>query len=154
GMLAETTNSTGWAVPALGLFIVFGTFTLVRVLGYVVRRGVITVDKIYGALSVYLLAGFTWGGVYALTELLNPGSFQWASAPERHTNTLLQTFVYLSFVTLASLGYGDITPVTPEARSLAMLEVIFGNFYVVVIIARLVAGFQIASGPPGSTADL
>ena len=48
----------------------------------------------------------------------------------------------MSFVTLASLGYGDVTPVTPEARSLAILEAIFGTFYVVVIIARLVAGYE------------
>jgi len=55
---------------------------------------------------------------------------------------LLETFVYLSFVTIATLGYGDIAPVTPQARSLATLEAIFGTFYVVVIIARLVAGFE------------
>jgi voltage-gated potassium channel len=56
--------------------------------------------------------------------------------------------VYLSFVTLASLGYGEITPVTPEARSVALLEVIFGVFYLVVVIARLVAGFE-----PGTRRD-
>lgn len=147
GLFVEVTDSIYWILPGLCLYIVFGIFTLIRVFSYVVRPGVITIDKIYGALSVYLLAGFTWGGVYSLVEVLNPGSFHWTDAVGRHPQTLLQSFVYLSFVTLASLGYGDITPITPEARSLALLEVIFGVFYLVVVIARLVAGFEIAARP-------
>jgi Ion channel len=148
GLLVEVTGSIYWLLPGLCLYIVFGIFTLIALFGYVVRPGTITVDKIYGALSIYLLAGFTWGGVYSLIEVLNPGSFHWTHAVGHYPKTLLQSFVYLSFVTLASLGYGDITPVTPEARSVALLEVIFGVFYLVVVIARLVAGFE-----PGTRRD-
>jgi hypothetical protein len=141
-LLAMATGSPRWRASALGLYIAFGIFTSVRVFGYVVRPGLVTADKIYGALSVYLLAGFGWGGAYALTELLHPGSFQWAPVSQQSPLTLLQSFSYLSFVTLATLGYGDIVPITPQARSLALLEAIFGTFYVVIIIARLVAGFE------------
>ncbi len=144
-LLALATSSPRWTGFALGLYIAFGILTLVGVLGYVVRPGQVTADKIYGALSVYLLAGFAWGGAYALTELFHPGSFQWAPAAQQSPLTLLQSFAYLSFVTLGTLGYGDIVPVTPQARSLAMLEAVFGTFYLVVIIARLVAGFESAS---------
>jgi Ion channel len=142
GLLAMATGSPSWMEFAFGLYIAFAIVTLVRVLGYVMQPGTVTADKIYGALSVYLLAGFAWGGAYALTELLRPDSFQWTPASQRSSLTLLQSFVYLSFVTLATLGYGDIVPVTPQARSLALLEAIFGTFYVVVIIARLVAGLE------------
>src|SRR5262249_44248950 len=142
GMLAVTIGSPTWTASALVFYLVFATFTLIRVLRYVVARGAITIDKIYGALSVYLLAGFTWGGLYSLVELVHPESFQWAHPAHHDPKTLLHSFVYLSFVTLASLGYGDILPVTPQAPSLAMLDVIFANFYTVVIIARLVSGFE------------
>ena len=143
GTVVQITGSPRWAVPALSFFIVSGGFTLFRMLVYVVRPGAVTVNKIYAAISIYLLAGFTWGGVYALTELLRPASFEWTHTGLQHPKTLLQSFVYLSFSTLASLGYGDITPVTPQARSLALLEVLFGTFYLVVIIARLVSAFGI-----------
>lgn len=142
-VVTHATKSLAWGSLALGSFISCGLFTVVLVFRYVVRAGAITLDKIYAAISVYLLAGFTWGGIYALIELLHPGSFQWARTLD--PKTLLQSFVYLSFVTLASLGYGDITPITPQARSLALLEVMFGTFYVVVIIARVVSDFDIDS---------
>jgi len=147
GLLVEVKGSIYWLLPGLCLYIVFGILTLIDLFGYVVRRGMITVDKIYGALSIYLLAGFTWGGVYSLIEVLSPGSFHWGHAVGHYPKTLLQSFVYFSFVTLASLGYGDITPVTPEARSVALLEVIFGVFYLVVVIARLVAAFERGTHP-------
>ena len=148
GKLAQATGSPKEMAFALCLFVAFGFSTLVPVLSYVVWPGPVTANKLYGALSVYLLAGFTWGGMYTLTELLSPGSFQWSSGRPPAPDTLLESFVYLSFVTIATLGYGDIAPVTPGARSLAMLEAIFGTFYVVVIIARLVAGFEVGSRQP------
>src|SRR5262249_2461269 len=119
GAIVNLTGSARWAVPALSCFVASGVFTIVRMLTYVVRRGTVTNDKIYAALSVYLLAGFTWGGVYALTEILRPESFRWIHTGAEQPKTLLQGFVYLSFVTLASLGYSDISPSTPQARSLA-----------------------------------
>jgi len=143
-------SSAAWGALALVAFVLSGVFTLVPIFRYIVRAGAITVDKIYAAIGVYLLAGFIWGGVYALVELLRPGSFQWTQTAVYDPKTFFANFLYLSFVTLASLGYGDITPVTPQARSLALLEVIFGTFYVVVIIARLVSGFD-ASKTGGSS---
>ena len=147
GKFAQVNGSPKGMAFALFLFVAFGLFTLVPVLSYVVRPGPVTPDKLYGALSVYLLAGFTWGGVYTMTELLSPGSFQWSSGRAPAPKTMLESFVYLSFVTIATLGFGDIAPATPEARSLAVLEAFFGTFYVVVIIARLVAGFEGRSRP-------
>src|SRR5262245_23465154 len=140
-VIAPVASSPGWAEVALGLFMAFGAFTLIRLLGYVVRPGPITVDNIYAGRSVCLLAGLTSPGLYALAEVLHPGSFHWTHVTG-HERDMLRGFVYVSFVTLASLGYGDVTPISPVARSLAILEAIFGIFYVVVIIARLVAGYE------------
>ena len=143
GTVVQLTGSPRWAIPALSVFVISGTFTLTRMLRYVLRPGEVTVDKIYAAISVYLLAGFSFGGVFAVTELVSPGSFEWAgAAAQQNPKTLLQSFVYLSFVTLVSLGYGDIIPVTPHARSLALIEALLGTFYMVVIIARLVSAFD------------
>ena len=146
---ARATGSHAWGSLALISFVASGLLLIVRVFRYVVTPGAITLDKIYAAISVYLVAGFTWGGIFALVEWLRPGSFQWSQLLAHDPKTLLQSFVYLSFVTLASLGYGDITPVTPEARSLALLEVMFGTFYVVVVIARVVSSFDADSHRTG-----
>jgi len=105
---------------------------LLRVLG----ERQITTDTIYGAVSVYLLMGLTWATAYSLVESVSPGSF---SSSHPGTAFTFPTFIYYSFVTLATLGYGDITPVTDQARSLAVLETVSGTLYIAVLIARLVA---------------
>ncbi|PKL63527.1 MAG: ion transporter [Methanomicrobiales archaeon HGW-Methanomicrobiales-2] len=107
-------------------------FGLFRVLGE--RR--VTTDTIYGAVSVYLLMGLTWATAYGLVESISPGSF--SAGPGGGAFTF-PTSIYYSFVTLATLGYGDITPITDQARSLAVLETVSGTIYIAVLIARLVA---------------
>ena len=116
------------------LLIVFYYYTLALVLSFVVRGQGVTRDRIYGGLSVYLLLGLAWAAVYAHLMHGNPESFavshgRWDA-------------IYFSFVTLTTLGYGDITPVTTEARSLATLEAISGVMCVAVLIARLVTMYK------------
>ncbi len=104
----------------------------------------INVETISGAICVYLLIGLMWAHVYILLELIEPNSFNnlgvdvknqpesdWASKLTAQLN-------YYSFVTLSTLGYGDITPVTRAAKSFATLEAIIGQLYLAVLIARLV----------------
>jgi hypothetical protein len=97
----------------------------------------ITADTIFGAVCVYFLIGFFWALVFSILETLQPGSFQ---IPEG-LDTTLSHFVYYSCVTLTTLGYGDITPITPPARSLALLEAIIGQLYLAIMIAGLVGIF-------------
>lgn len=109
---------------------------------YTTEPGHVGVDKLATGLSGYLMLGFTWSSVYLLTERLVPGSFVSANGGTVDQFDLL----YFSFVTLTTLGYGDILPATDHARSFAILEAVVGSFYMVVLIARLVGTFGGQSG--------
>jgi hypothetical protein len=126
------------AVPALICTILFLAFTIVSLLRAVVRSERISRDTIYGSLNVYLLMALAWGTAYLLLETLQPGAIVMDAA--RHPNHRTDWFdcMFYSFVTLTSLGYGDIVPITPQARSLSILEAVTGILYVAVLIARLV----------------
>jgi hypothetical protein len=107
----------------------------IAALTQVMKRGPTTVHRIEGAIAVYLLLGLAWGQAYGLIEYLNPGAFTGAA-----TNLgRFSSWTYFSFVTLATLGYGDIVPVHPVARSLAVAEAITGPLYLAILIARLVS---------------
>lgn len=122
----------------------FLAFLTLIVLVAVLRNETVTADTIVGALCGYLLFGLTWGNAYALVALGSPDAFSVAPAlaeaanwgsPTSPITPLLQ---YYSFATLSTLGYGDITPLAPFARSLAVVEAMFGQLYVAVLVARLV----------------
>ena len=127
------------ALPMLLLTILFLVFTLVSLLRAVVRAERVTHDTIYGALSVYLLMAIAWAAAYMLLVTIQPGAIVMDAA--RHPNHRMDWFdcVFYSFVTLTSLGYGDIVPITAPARSLSVLEAVSGIMYVAVLIARLVS---------------
>ena len=137
-----------WAkifVPSAGLAtldtlmsLVFLGMLAVIVLFQVFREGPITIQRISGAVVVYLLLGLMWALAYQLIELQQPGSFNFADAPAIG-DTLSARLVYFSFVTLTTLGYGDITAVSPVARTLAMLEAAIGQLFPAILIARLVS---------------
>ena len=102
-------------------------------------------DAILGAVCGYLLLGIIWSLLYYAVETASPGSFHMppprdaeVAAPRLDRGTLS----YYSFITLATVGYGDVTPVTPLARTLAWIEAIAGQFYLAVLVAGLV-GFKV-----------
>lgn len=107
-----------------------------------VRR--VTTNVICAALCLYLMLGLLWGAVFGLLEWWVPNSFaggllEQASTPDEKTHCLN----YFSFITLSTLGYGDITPQTRGAAALCQAEAILGQFFTVVLVARLV-GIQVA----------
>lgn len=104
-------------------------------LAQVFRAGPVTHLRIQGAIAVYLLFGMGWAHAYTIAGALIPGSFNY-SGGELST---VQDWAYYSFVTLTTLGYGDIVPVRPVARNLAVGEALTGQLYLAVMIARLVA---------------
>lgn len=118
-------------------FTVFVLYTLVR---YVARARRVTADTLYAAFSGYLLLGVMFAAVFGLLEALQPGSTGLSPAlsadgePIRASGDAL----YFSFVTLSTLGYGDISPSFGFARSVAPLEAIFGQLYLAALVARLV----------------
>jgi hypothetical protein len=102
----------------------------------------LTFDSILGAICGYLFLGLGWAVLYSLIEGFRPGSFDispkllTAGEPAR---PLPQVLIYYSFVTLTTVGYGDISPVSPATRTLAWIEAITGQFYLAVIVAGLVS---------------
>src|SRR5262249_12239900 len=125
-------------IPMLICTVAFLVFTLISLLRAVILAERVTHDTIYGALSVYLLMAVTWGAAYLLLETLQPGAL--AMDPIRHPNHKMDWFdcMFYSYVTLTTIGYGDIVPVTAQARSLSILEAVSGVLYVAVLVARLV----------------
>jgi hypothetical protein len=125
-------------------YVLFFGITGIMILFDVVKDEEVTLDKIFGAFCVFLFIGLVWAMIYALLENFQPGSF--SNLPfgrevlegEFSLRDILSVFIYYSFITLTTLGYGDITPVTGAARSFASLEAIVGQMYLTVLVARLV----------------
>lgn len=105
------------------------------------KEGRVNMNLINGAISVYLLIGVCFAHAYAMVFNLDPGSFRGIEEGVA-TGT---SFVYFSFVTLTTLGYGDITPLTAWGGSIAILEAVVGQLYLTVLVARLV-GMHISQG--------
>lgn len=110
----------------------------------------ISPNRIVGAICIYLLLGVMWSIAYAVTEHLQPGSFR--GLAEGVSASGSRDWVYYSFVTLTTLGYGDITPLTQTARSLSLVEAIVGQFYIAVLVAGLVSAY-ISAKQEGGTRD-
>ncbi|MGJ0485745.1 MAG: ion channel [Methylomicrobium sp.] len=96
-------------------------------------------NLLFGAMCVYLLMGLIWAILYGLIFQFWPGAFNGMEGV--NGKVPMDTLLYYSFVTLAGLGYGDITPVIPLARTLAYFEVISGQLYIAVLLAGLVGLF-------------
>src|SRR5215467_1393426 len=126
------------AVPTLIFTMLFLVFTLVSLLRAVVRAEQVTRDTIYGAISIYLLMAIAWAAAYLLLVTLQPDAIAMDATRHPHHTMDWSDCVFYSFVTLTSLGYGDILPMTPQARSLSMLEAVSGIMYIAILIARLV----------------
>lgn len=136
-------NNNSLFLTSEGFTTLFLVFTAVLILSHVLRDEEVTANKIYGALSVYLLIGLTWALLFVMIEGIWPGSFLMGQASGIPLVKRLPQFIYYSFVTLTTLGYGDITPLTPPVQTLAYLEAVIGQIYLAVLIARLV-GLHIA----------
>lgn len=125
------------------IFALFFAYVAGLIIYDIGRTDGVTIDTIVGAVCAYLMIGVVFGFLYSLAELAIPGSFYAASgngdnfAPLRHRD--FPNLIYYSFVTLSSVGYGDIVPVSRLARLLSWTESVFGQFYMAILVARLVA---------------
>ena len=128
-------------------------FAAARAIRFALGARVISAEQIYAALSAYLLAGLFFGVLYWAIEAAWPGSFGEVGAVAGRAAFPLSTAMYYSFVTLATLGYGDVVPKTEAARGVAVFEAVGGQLYVAVMIARLVGSWLQAPGPDGESSD-
>jgi len=132
------------------VFLVGGLILIIFVVGhllrFVLRAPVVTTDVLCASISAYLMLGLMWTMAYWLVDQLTPGgafSFN-TNAGTRSINGF--NGFYFSFITLSTVGYGDITPVSKVARMLAAMEAMTGLLYVAILIARLVSLYS-APGP-------
>lgn len=141
---------TGYALPGLPpapLYVgfhasamLFFTFTVAVILRTVFLEVTVTADCLFGAFCAYLVTGLAFSHLYCIVEAMNPNSFcatgdYAAELHDQHKRYSL--LVYFSFVTLTTVGYGDITP-GAGARSWAVVEAILGQFFIAVLVAELI----------------
>ena len=129
------------------LFFAFITWHELRA---VLRQREVTSETICMSISVYLLIGLTWAFLYTLTYQIEPHAFSFpgtdvvtANVPTEKQESVVLVLVYFSLVTLTTIGYGDISPLTMKARYAAIAEGVTGQFYLAILVARLV-GMQMS----------
>jgi hypothetical protein len=127
-------EDVGHLVRAYFLSAALDFATIVYLLRYVFRPEVMTADKLFGAAAAYLMLGSLWATLYALVNHYYPGSF--VAGTEGRTADL-SDYLYFSYTTLTSTGYGDIVPKTRQARAVCMVEQLAGGLYLAILIARL-----------------
>jgi voltage-gated potassium channel Kch len=117
--------------------------TAAAALRFAMRSTQVDAEHLYAALSVYLLAGIFFGVLYHAVDHGWPGSFSVAGTAGDFG---LFDGIYFSFVTLATLGYGDVVPVSEVARGIAIIEAVAGQLFLAVMIARLVGSYVQTKG--------
>jgi hypothetical protein len=136
----EFTESTALIASMLIGYIVVFAILLIALSEDVFSVGPVDANRIIGASCIYFVLGLLWALIYSLLETMNPGSFGFVNRPAG--DTLIQEKVsdlmYFSNVTLTTLGYGDITPLSQPAKMFATLQAIVGQLYVAIVIGRMV----------------
>jgi voltage-gated potassium channel len=131
----------------------------VAIVIYVLRAEEVTTDTICAAICAYFMIGLAWGVLYSLLDFIQPGSLHSdpivarLRAPGLIPHFVLLDYVEFSFVTLTTLGYGDVVPVLPGIKAVALVEAAAGQFYIAVLIARLVSIHTAQRGQPGRHSD-
>jgi len=124
----------------LGIWTLLGILAAVAALRFAFSATRVSAEHVYAALSAYLLAGLYFGLLYWIMEKIGPGTFVSPGDFSRSSG------IYFSFVTLATVGYGDILPRTDVARGLAIFEAVGGQLFLAVFIARLLSMFSMPEG--------
>lgn len=129
-----------FSAVTLGIWTVIGLLATAAALRFAMGATVVDAEHLYAALSAYLMAGVFFGLLYFVVEQMSPGTF---ISPTHFTQT---SAIYFSFVTLATLGYGDIAPRGDIARGIAIVEGVGGQLFLAVLVARLVSLYTKPAG--------
>ena len=127
----------------LGIWTLIGLLAAVAALRFAIGATEVDAEHLYAALSAYLLAGIYFGLCYWILEEMKPGTFSFTGEFSQ------ASAIYFSFVTLATLGYGDIVPRADVARGIAIVEGVGGQLFLAVLVARLVSLYS----KPGNTSS-
>jgi len=153
--LAVRSGASAFNFGAYGALIGFLLVAIACTLQQVISDTEISLNRLVGAISVYLTLGVLWAVAYTVTELAAPGSFNGLTA--MHSGPWDSSWLYFSFVTMTTLGYGDLLPVSAVARALAYMQAVFGQLYIAILVAGLVSAFitdrQTKAADPASAAS-
>ena len=138
GIWALLADHVGLSAAGLVLWIGIALYAVFSALRFVLRSSAITSEHLYAALSSYLLVGVFLGVVYWSLQQVWPDSIIVSGTGTSHPFSLMNG-IYFSFITLATVGYGDFVPGNDVVRGLAVVEAIAGQFYLAVMIARLMS---------------
>ncbi len=126
--------------------ILFWIYIAFYILKFILHQQIVTSELIYAAAAVYFIFGLAWASIYQLLEFSHSGSFSLPDSTASRQSFIFQMW-YFSMVTLTTLGYGDIAPVTMSARVFVVLEAILGQLYLAILISGLI-GKRIAQDKP------
>lgn len=128
----------------LFLMIIFILITTASIVKKVVINARVRVETLRGVVCAYFMVAFGFSFAFFFVELIAPGSFSFGAIDPKalHPSLVLSQMMYFSFVTLLCIGYGDILAVQKVAQSLAILEGIIGQFYIAILVSRLVSVYS------------
>jgi hypothetical protein len=138
-MIAANTHSLTFHYSSSLAIIGFLFVAIVYTLKQVLFGTEINVNRLVGAICVYLIIGVTWAMFYTLADSIQPDSFAGFSPGDDLGWD--SEWLYFSFVTMTTLGYGDILPISATARGLAYIQAVVGQFYVAILVAGLVSAY-------------
>ena len=138
--LALESSLPGYFALSWGFAAIFYLFILADLLHYVLRRDLMTADKLYGAVAAYILVAVLWANLHGVTQYFYPGAYAFGGTPQALG---MPELIYFSFTTLATVGFGDITPAVLQSRYLTILEMVTGVMYVAILIARLTGVYPV-----------
>ncbi|BBO16231.1 conserved hypothetical protein [Candidatus Brocadia pituitae] len=132
-------------------FVIFSGFVVARLLSFIVHAQQVDAKVLCAGVAGFLLLGLAWVPAYLAVARATPNAFTLPAAAGGAPAVLDgSSAFYFSFVTLCTVGYGDIAPVSKVARMLAVTEAITGLFYIAVLISRLVGMYTNTQPPSGS----
>ena len=144
-ILALESDLPKYLALSWGFNAAFYTFTLAHLLHYVLRRDVMTADKLYGAVAAYLMIAILWAFLHGLLQYFHPGAYALHGTPQ----TLdLAGLIFFSFTAITTAGFGDITPALIQSRFLTIFEMVTGVMYVAILIARLTGVYPVVEKKP------
>jgi voltage-gated potassium channel len=129
-----------------GTGMLFLGFVILQFLRFILRAPRVDSEVLCASVAVYLMLGLLWSLLYSLIDWFIPDSFVFNVGPASEHSMQDFQALYFSFITLSTIGYGDIVPVSKVARMLAIVEAVFGMFYVTLLIARLVSLYSSSRG--------
>jgi len=136
-ILIHFNESAAYVLLLLAVLLVFYTGTFFAIVKSVLYEGDIDSNKLIGSMSLYMLLGLIWTIIYLILIFLDPKAISGIDAGRWHE--VFASAAYFSFVTLTTLGYGDMLPVNYVARFFVYMETIIGVFYMAIIVSSLIS---------------